>query len=81
MDDDLKQLIREVDIPREFMDVEQELQRAGMKPAVNSGGREAMAGVPRFQIPKPQKKKRGESKRTKFTNAHLPELLKSIEEP
>ena len=78
VDDDLKQLIRGIDTPREFMDVERELQKAGMKPATNSARREAMAGVPRSQIPKPQKKKRRESKRTKYTNAHLPELFKSI---
>lgn len=81
VDDDLKQLIRGIDTPREFMDVERELQKAGMKPATNSARREAMAGVPRSQIPKPQKKKRRESKRTKYTNAHLPELFKSIQVP
>lgn len=81
VDEDLKQLIRGIDTPREFMDVERELQKAGMKPATNSARREAMAGVPRSQIPKPQKKKRRESKRTKYTNAHLPELFKSIEVP
>lgn len=75
VEEDLKQLIRGIELPREFMDVERELQKAGMKPATNSARREAMAGVPRSQIPKPQKKKRRESKRTKYTNAHLPELL------
>lgn len=81
IDDDLKQLIRGIEMPREFMDVERELQKAGMKPATNSARREAMAGVPRSQISKPQKKKRRESKRTKYTNAHLPELFKNIQVP
>lgn len=81
VDDDLKQLVRGIEMPREFMDVERELQKAGMKPATNTARREAMAGVPRSQLPKPKQKKRRESKRTKYTNAHLPELFQNIPMP
>ncbi|KAK6947752.1 TFA2, Winged helix domain 2 [Dillenia turbinata] len=76
VDDDLKQLFREIELPRDMIDIEKDLQKNGMKPATNTAKRRAAAqvqGVP--SKPKTKKKKHGISKRTKLTNAHLPELF------
>ncbi|PKA45765.1 hypothetical protein AXF42_Ash018316 [Apostasia shenzhenica] len=78
VDDDLKQLFRGIELPRDMVDIEKELQKNGMKPATNTAKRRAMAqvhGVP--SNPKP-KKKSGINKRTKLTNAHLPELFQNL---
>ncbi|KAL3700350.1 hypothetical protein R1sor_018372 [Riccia sorocarpa] len=77
IDEDLKQLIRSIEIPREFIDVERELTKAGLKPATNTARREAQKGALRnAQLTASKKtKKRRETKRTKYTNAHLPELF------
>ncbi|XP_051137690.1 uncharacterized protein LOC127255936 [Andrographis paniculata] len=79
VDDDLKQLFRDIELPRDMLDIERDLQKNKMTPATNTAKRRAMAqihGIP----PKPkQKKKKNEiSKRTKLTNAHLPELFKNL---
>ncbi|EPS67610.1 hypothetical protein M569_07158, partial [Genlisea aurea] len=75
VDDDLKQLFRGIELPRDMLDIEKDLQKNGMKPATNTAKRKATAqvnGIP----PKPKTKKKHEiSKRTKLTNAHLPELF------
>ncbi|MCO5553407.1 hypothetical protein L7F22_006928 [Adiantum nelumboides] len=79
VDDDIKQLIRSIETPREFVDVERELQKAGMKPATNTARRKAVAGVQGLQSKKPKvKKQRNITKRTKLTNAHLPELFQNL---
>eukprot|EP00250_Pteridium_aquilinum_P018276 c24017_g1_i1 orf=491-1348(-) len=79
VDDDVKQLIRSIEKPREFMDVERELQKAGMKPATNTARRKAVAGVQGVQPKKPKaKKQRNITKRTKLTNAHMPELFQNL---
>ncbi|KAG6543454.1 hypothetical protein Mapa_015124 [Marchantia paleacea] len=75
VDEDLKQLIRSIEMPREFIDVERELTKAGMKPATNTARREALKGALRTQQTQKKTKKRRETKRTKYTNAHLPELF------
>ncbi|KAG9450367.1 hypothetical protein H6P81_010332 [Aristolochia fimbriata] len=75
VDDDLKQLFRGIELPRDMIDIEKDLQKNGMKPATNTAQRKAAAqfqGIP--SNPKP-KKKRATNKRTKLTNAHLPELF------
>lgn len=79
VDDDLKQLFREIELPRDMLDIEKDLQKNGMKPATNTAKRRAMAqlqGVP--PKPKTKKKKNEISKRTKLTNAHLPELFQHL---
>eukprot|EP00246_Nothoceros_aenigmaticus_P008800 TRINITY_DN2386_c0_g2_i1.p2 TRINITY_DN2386_c0_g2~~TRINITY_DN2386_c0_g2_i1.p2 ORF type:complete len:289 (+),score=65.11 TRINITY_DN2386_c0_g2_i1:53-919(+) len=81
VDDDVKQLIRSIEMPREFMDVERELMKAGMKPATNSARRDEISGIPRSQQKPKQKPKRRDSKRTKYTNAHLPELFSKFQVP
>ena len=77
VDDDIKQHFREIELPRDMVDIEKELQKNGMKPATNTAKRRVMAqfhGI--TSKPKP-KKKREITKRTKLTNAHLPELFQN----
>ncbi|CAL9084961.1 unnamed protein product [Musa textilis] len=77
VDDDLKQHFREIELPRDMVDIEKDLQKNGMKPATNTAKRRVLAlfhGI--TSKPKP-KKKRQITKRTKLTNAHLPELFQS----
>ncbi|KAF3632461.1 heat shock transcription factor HSF29 family protein [Capsicum annuum] len=77
VDDDLKQLFRGIELPRDMLDIEKDLQKNGMKPATNTAKRRAMAQVHGIAPkPKTKKKKHEISKRTKLTNAHLPELFK-----
>lgn len=83
VDDDLKQLFRSIELPRDMVDIEKDLQKNGMKPATNTTKRRAQAevhGVP--SKPKKAKKKQKEiTKRTKLTNAHLPELFQNMDIP
>ncbi|KAL6000223.1 hypothetical protein ACLOJK_034901 [Asimina triloba] len=82
VDDDLKLLFRGIELPRDMVDIEKDLQKNGMKPATNTARRKSLAqvhGVPASK-PKP-KKKREISKRTKLTNAHLPELFRNLNVP
>ncbi|KAL3647187.1 hypothetical protein CASFOL_008155 [Castilleja foliolosa] len=79
VDDDLKLLFRGIELPLDMIDIERDLQKNGMKPATNTAKRRAMAqvdGIP--QKPKTKKKKHEISKRTKLTNAHLPELFQHL---
>jgi transcription initiation factor TFIIE subunit beta len=79
VDDDVKDLFRSIEKPREFVDVERELQKAGMKPATNTAKRKAAAAVQGVQPKKPKvKKQRNFTKRTKLTNAHMPELFQHL---
>ncbi|XP_073133035.1 uncharacterized protein [Henckelia pumila] len=79
VDDELKQLFRGIELPRDMIDIEKDLQKNGMKPATNTAKRRAMAQVHGI-VPKPKtkKKKHEISKRTKLTNSHLPELFKKL---
>lgn len=82
VDDDLKQLFRGIELPRDMLDIEKDLQKNGMKPATNTAKRRAMAEVHGIASkPKLKKKKHEISKRTKLTNAHLPELFQSLNVP
>lgn len=76
VDDEMKQLFRRIEVPRDMIDIEKELQRNGMKPATNTAKRRATAQVQGVPSKPKQKKKREITKRTKLTNAHLPELFK-----
>ncbi|KAL8159050.1 hypothetical protein V2J09_000587 [Rumex salicifolius] len=79
VDDELKQLFRSIELPRDMLDVEKDLQKNGMKPATNTAQRRAAAQMgiiaPKS---KPKKKKHEITKRTKITNAHLPELFQNL---
>ncbi|KDP25473.1 hypothetical protein JCGZ_20629 [Jatropha curcas] len=79
VDDDLKQLFRGIELPRDMLDIEKDLQKNGMKPATNTAKRRAAAQVQGVSSkPKTKKKKHEISKRTKLTNAHLPELFQNL---
>jgi transcription initiation factor TFIIE subunit beta len=79
VDDDLKQLFREIDLPRDMVDVEKELQKNGFKPMTNTAKRRAAAQIDGVKPkPKAKKKQKEITKRTKLTNAHLPELFKNL---
>ncbi|ONK61208.1 uncharacterized protein A4U43_C08F27330 [Asparagus officinalis] len=79
VDDDLKQLFRSIELPRDMVDIEKDLQKNGMKPATNTAKRRAMAQVHGLPAkPKKQKKQKEITKRTKLTNAHLPELFQNL---
>ncbi|EOA17150.1 hypothetical protein CARUB_v10005418mg [Capsella rubella] len=80
VDDEFKAHFRDIDIPSDMLDVEKELLKIGLKPATNTAERRAAAQIHGISNkPKDKKKKKQEiSKRTKLTNAHLPELFQSI---
>ncbi|XP_059441205.1 transcription initiation factor IIE subunit beta-like [Corylus avellana] len=79
VDDDLKQLFRGIELPRDMIDIERDLQKNGMKPATNTAQRRARSEVQGISSkPKPKKKKHEITKRTKLTNAHLPELFRNL---
>eukprot|EP00850_Spirogloea_muscicola_P009360 SM000052S17752 [mRNA] locus=s52:577593:579071:+ [translate_table: standard] len=77
VEDDLKQLLRSIELPREFVDVERELIKAGIKPVSDPARRQMMAAV-RMQQPKPKQKQRKMTARMKVTNAHMPELFNDV---
>ncbi|OEL14012.1 hypothetical protein BAE44_0024965 [Dichanthelium oligosanthes] len=79
VDDDLKQLFRETELPRDMVDIEKELQKNGIKPMTNTAKRRAAAQINGVKPKgKPKKKQREITKRTKLTNAHLPELFQNL---
>ncbi|XP_031504997.1 uncharacterized protein LOC116267429 [Nymphaea colorata] len=75
VDDDIKQLFRGIDMPRDMIDIEKDLLKNGMKPATNTAERKKVAQVQGIKPRQKQKKKREFSKRAKLTNVHLPELF------
>ncbi|KAK4570878.1 hypothetical protein RGQ29_029654 [Quercus rubra] len=80
VDDDLKQLFLGIELPRDMIDIERDLQKNGMKPATNTAQRRAISEVQGMSSkPKPKKKKHEITKRTKLTNAHLPELFRHLD--
>ncbi|KAG2679142.1 hypothetical protein I3760_11G037300 [Carya illinoinensis] len=80
VDNDLKQLFRGIEMPRDMIDIERDLQKNGMKPATNTAQRRARSEVHGISSKQKSKKKKHEiTKRTKLTNAHLPELFRNLE--
>ncbi|MFS7905335.1 putative transcription factor TFIIE beta subunit, DNA-binding domain, TFA2, Winged helix domain 2 [Helianthus anomalus] len=77
VDDELKQLFRSIKLPPDMLDIERDLQKNGMKPATNTDKRRVMAQNGNILVEPKQEKKSGFSKRTKLTNAHLPELFQT----
>ncbi|GJP70483.1 hypothetical protein CLOP_g1419 [Closterium sp. NIES-67] len=76
VDPDIRALYRRIDIPRDLTDLEKELQRCGHHPAMPAVRRlQALEGAMTAQTQKPKVKRKRESKRTKYTNNHLPELF------
>ncbi|KDP45705.1 hypothetical protein JCGZ_17312 [Jatropha curcas] len=79
VDDELKQLFRGVELAHDMLDIEKDLLKNGMKPATDTAKRRAAAQVQGISSkPKNKKKKHEISKRTKLTNAHLPELFRNL---
>ncbi|KAK7851671.1 general transcription factor iie subunit 2 [Quercus suber] len=69
-----------IELPRDMIDIERDLQKNGMKPATNTAQRRASSEVQGMSSkPKPKKKKHEITKRTKLTNAHLPELFRHLD--
>ncbi|CAI7805830.1 unnamed protein product [Closterium sp. NIES-54] len=78
VDPDIRALFRRIDLPRDLTDLEKELQRCGQNPAMPAVRRlQALEGAMTAQTQKPKAKRKRESKRTKYTNNHLPELFAS----
>jgi transcription initiation factor TFIIE subunit beta len=79
VDDELKLLFRGIELPSDMLDIEKDLQKNGMKPATNTAQRRALSEVQVISSkPKGKKKKHEITKRTKLTNAHLPELFQKL---
>ena len=79
VDDDLKQLFRSIELPRDMIDIEKDLQKNGMKPATNTAKRRSAAQFQGISSkPKVKKPKSEINSRTKLTNAHLPELFQKL---
>ncbi|MED6195553.1 hypothetical protein PIB30_038884 [Stylosanthes scabra] len=79
VDDDLKQVFRSIELPRDMIDIEKDLQKNGMKPATNTAKRRSAAQIQGFSSkPKVKKSRREINSRTKLTNAHLPELFQKL---
>ncbi|GJZ75936.1 general transcription factor IIE subunit 2-like protein, partial [Tanacetum coccineum] len=79
VDDGLKQLYHETDLPRGMLDVERELRKIGMKPATNMAKRNKMAeNCHILSKTKPKEKKKVICKRAKLTNSHLEDLLRAL---
>ncbi|KAL4594507.1 uncharacterized protein LOC142618489 [Castanea sativa] len=79
VDDDLKQLFLGIELPRDMIDIERDLQKNGMKPATNTAQRRATSEVQGMSSKPKPKKKHEITKRTKLTNAHLPELFRHLD--
>ncbi|KAE8727053.1 F-box/LRR-repeat protein [Hibiscus syriacus] len=79
VDDDFKELFRSIELPRDMLDIEKDLQKNGMKPATNTAKRRAAAQVQGISSkPKRKLKNKEFSKKAKLTNAHLPELFQNL---
>ncbi|PRQ33734.1 putative transcription factor TFIIE beta subunit, DNA-binding domain-containing protein [Rosa chinensis] len=80
VDDALKKCFRKIELPSNMVDIEKYLEKNGMKPATDSARRSVMVQslVGSSNCKEKKKKKKPEiSKRTKLTNAHLPELFEN----
>ncbi|XP_058210262.1 uncharacterized protein LOC131322801 [Rhododendron vialii] len=73
VDDDLKQLFREIELPHDMLDIEEDLVKNGMKPATDTVKRRMALALIANSEPK---KKVIDFSKKKLTNSHLPELFK-----
>ncbi|OEL26150.1 hypothetical protein BAE44_0012829 [Dichanthelium oligosanthes] len=79
VDNDLKQLYREVELPRDMLDIEKELKKIGEKPLTDTAKRRALAEISgAASKSKARKKQRGITSKAKLTNRHLPELFEDL---
>ncbi|RCV46300.1 hypothetical protein SETIT_9G520600v2 [Setaria italica] len=80
IDNDLKQLYREIELPRDMLDIEKELKKSGEKPLTDTVNRRALAQIHgAASKSKARKKQRGITTKTRITNYHLPELFKNLD--
>nr|TKV97911.1 hypothetical protein SEVIR_9G525400v2 [Setaria viridis] len=80
IDNDLKQLYREIELPRDMLDIEKELKKGGEKPLTDTVNRRALAQIHgAASKSKARKKQRGITSKTRITNYHLPELFKNLD--
>ncbi|TVU48221.1 hypothetical protein EJB05_07850 [Eragrostis curvula] len=76
VDADLKELYNKIELPRDMLDIEKELQKIGEKALTNTAKRRELAMIHgATRKPKPKKKPRGLTSRSKLTNVHMPELF------
>lgn len=73
VDDDLKQLFREIELPHDMLDIEEDLVKNRMKPATDTVKRRMALALIANSEPK---KKVIDFSKKKLTNSHLPELFK-----
>ncbi|KAE9455102.1 hypothetical protein C3L33_12995, partial [Rhododendron williamsianum] len=73
VDDDLKQLFREIELPCDMLDIEEDLVKNRMKPATDTVKRRMALALIANSEPK---KKVIDFSKKKLTNSHLPELFK-----
>ncbi|KAJ4798231.1 Transcription initiation factor IIE subunit beta [Rhynchospora pubera] len=74
-DDDVKQLFMGTKLPHDFVDIEKELVKMGMKPATKTAERRAASQVS-MPVSKPKPRKRSHKINiSRLTNAHMPELF------
>jgi transcription initiation factor TFIIE subunit beta len=80
VDEDVKQLYTTIDLPRDMLDIEKELHKAGVKTQTNTAKRRQQALIhgAQHKPTKSKKKPRGHSSRSRITNAHLPELFANM---
>ncbi|KAJ1298563.1 hypothetical protein BS78_01G462900 [Paspalum vaginatum] len=78
VDDDLKQQFRDIELPRDMLDIEKELKKSGEKPFTDTAKRRALAQMTGAVAPKAKGKKKQRrltSRSRGITNHHLPELF------
>jgi transcription initiation factor TFIIE subunit beta len=80
VDEDVKQLYETTDLPRDMLDIEKELHKAGVKTQTNTAERRQQALVHGAQRKptKSKKKPRGLTSMSRITNSHLPELFANM---
>lgn len=76
-DEDIKLTYLATELPRDFIDLEKELLKMGMKPATKTAERRAAAQVLGMSLSesKTEKKRTRKFSARKITNAHMPELF------
>jgi transcription initiation factor TFIIE subunit beta len=67
VDDDIKQLFRGIELPRDVVYIEKELQKNGRKPMTNTAKRQAAAQINGVKPKAKPKKQREITKRTRIT--------------
>lgn len=79
VDNDLKELYKKTEFPRDMLDIEKELKKSGEKPMTNTAKRRALAQIldaaPKHKGIKKKRERHLTSKSRGITNVHVPELF------